>query len=79
MAGYLPAHADVPVAVGKFWVSKFESVRPPNHNCEYLVRIWHIKVHKRGQTFRLLGKMSASNTSADRSSLTHVISSFGSS
>ena len=76
MARYLPAHADVSVAVGTFWVSEFWSVCPPNHNCKYLLRIWHIEVHKRRQTFRLLGKMSASNTSADRSGLTHMIFSF---
>ena len=76
MAGYLPAHADVLVTVGMFWVSEFWSVCSPNHNCEYLLRIWHVEVHKRGQTFRLLGKMSASNTSADRGGLTHMIFSF---
>ena len=64
MAGYLPAHADVLVAVGTFWVSEFWFVCSPNQNCEYLLRIWDIDVYKRGQTFRLLGKMNTINTSA---------------
>src|SRR5579862_4467364 len=76
MAGYFSTHADVLVAVGTLWVSEFWSVRPPNHHCKYLLRIWHIEIHKRGKTFGFLSKMSASNSSADCSGLAQVIFSF---
>ena len=73
MAGYLAGDADVSIAVGAFWIAKLWSVGSPNQNRKYLFWIWHIEVHKRGQTFRLLGKMNASDTSADGCGLAHVI------
>ena len=76
MAGYLPAQANAFVAVGTYCVSEFWFVLPPNHNCKYLVRILHIEIHKSGHTFRLNGKMSASNTSADGGAFAKVIFSF---
>jgi hypothetical protein len=72
MAGYLPADADVLVPVGTFWFSEFWSVRSPNHNRKYLFWIWHIEVHKRGQTFGLLGKMNASNSPTNSGCFAHV-------
>ncbi len=39
MADYLPAHTDVLVAVGTFWVSEFILCpSSPSDNCEYVLR-----------------------------------------
>ena len=73
MAGYLPGDADVPVAIQSFRPAELRPVRSPNHNCENLFWIWHIEVHKRGQTFRLLGKMNASNSPTNSGGLTHMV------